>query len=134
MPVPIKQVAMLSSMAVIHCLEQTGLGQLMATSLIRLNIFRWMRRALLLSDFRLSIVAINSGRVVVECAGLSRSREEGLASSPARLQSAVQVELGWHAFNAMCRVDVLHQRDLIACCTALARRDSAVSEEVLPYL
>lgn len=53
---------------------------------------------------------------------------------PTSRQRALEPKLARHALNAVRRVDVLDQRDLVAGRAALARDDGAVGEEVLPYL
>ena len=55
-------------------------------------------------------------------------------SSSASLQCALQAVLALHTFDPMGRVDVLHQRDLVAGCAALPGHDGAGSEEIFPYL
>jgi hypothetical protein len=49
-------------------------------------------------------------------------------------KSALEVELGWHALDAVGRVDVLDQGDLVAGGAALAGDDGRVGEEELPDL
>ena len=51
-----------------------------------------------------------------------------------RGQSAREAELGGDSFDAVRGVDVLDERDLVACCAALAGDDGRVGEEVFPYL
>ena len=51
-----------------------------------------------------------------------------------RGQSAREAELGGDPFDAVRGVDVFDERDLVACCAALAGDDGRVGEEVFPYL
>ena len=51
-----------------------------------------------------------------------------------RRQGSRQAELARDAFDAVRRVDVLDQGDLVACGGALAGDDGRVGEEEFPYL
>ena len=65
---------------------------------------------------------------------LLRDWEGRLASSLAGLERARESKLGWDALDTVRRVDILDERDLVACRTTLARGDGTVREEVLPNL
>lgn len=50
------------------------------------------------------------------------------------IQPSFQTELTRYTLNPMSRINILHQRDLVARSASLARDDGAVGEEILPYL
>ena len=49
-------------------------------------------------------------------------------------QSTSQAKLIWYTFNAVRRIDVLDQCELVASSRALTRYNSGVGEEIFPYL
>lgn len=57
-----------------------------------------------------------------------------LQISSALLERSSKAELSWNTKNAVSRVDVLDQGNLVAGCSSLARDDGRVSEEELPDL
>ena len=60
--------------------------------------------------------------------------ESSLASGFAGIESSSESELGGNAFDAVSRVDVLDQCDLVASCRTLTGDDSGVGEEEFPDL
>lgn len=61
-------------------------------------------------------------------------REESLASDLGGIESSRKGELGINAFNAVSRVDVLDQRDLVTGGASLTGGDSGIGKEEFPYL
>jgi hypothetical protein len=61
-------------------------------------------------------------------------RESSFASGFASIESSSEGELSGNTFNAVSRVYVLDQRDLVASCGALTRDDSGVGKEEFPDL
>jgi len=63
-----------------------------------------------------------------------RTRKERLPSRLTSLQGALEIELSLHTLDPMGGIDILDQGNLVASRAPLSRDDSAVGQEILPYL